>query len=173
LKSKERPKEKEKQKICSSIRRNEPLDLLFCLPIAATFVVMANSPALNGSIAVTKKGDEKDEEKINKKRSHGNDEAQAQASEKHFAPPADQASVQACTISSPPSEEGKSEQYPSGIRLFIIIVALILSVFLVCVHYPYAFPSPKWRRKADLCRAHLGSTGHGESPPWILPTENC
>jgi hypothetical protein len=104
-------------------------------------MIMAKSPALNGSIAVKEKGNEEDKEKINKKRSHDSDEAQAQASEKHLAPPADQASAQACAISSPPSEEGKSEQYPSGIRLFIIIVALILSVFLVCIHYPYRISS--------------------------------
>jgi hypothetical protein len=123
---------------------------------------MAMSPAGSGSGPVEekkdggKKGEEEklQEEKLQKKHSHANDEAEAKASEKHLAPPADQASDQARCPSPPPCEGGKSEHYPGGIRLFIIIVALILSVFLVCMNCRYRLPFPLRNNEKLIITGH-------------------
>lgn len=99
-------------------------------------MVLAIPPAANGSFAVEEKVQEEKDERI-KNCSRGDDETQAQSLEKHLASPADNDSDQACSASTSSFTEVKSEGYPSGIRLFIIIVALILSVFLVCVPGSY------------------------------------
>ena len=130
-------------------------------------MVMAIPPAGNGSVAVEEKEEEeREEEEIKKKHSHENDEVQAQSSEKHFAPPTNQASNQTCPPSSLTSQGLESEQYPSGIRLFIILVAVILSVFLVRVQRPYHIPPALQVTRKSLHRWTLpGSTGYGEFTP--------
>ncbi len=110
----------------SVIQKPEPLFLLFCLSGSVSFVAMSIS---NARIAEEV---EKGKEEI--KHSHENVEAQSQVSEKNLPPSPD-------SSPSPSEQEEKNEQYPGGIRLVIIIVALILAVFLVRVQCPFLFPT--------------------------------